>query len=106
VFIIVTLTYFRHEVPALLLFYAYEPGHTSERRHVACHRIMDINEICVLIQRTCRWATVDTLRRLLYATQQHTAAVRDREEALAVLTRCMTTGQATGRGSSSSTSRE
>lgn len=55
----------------LLLFYAF--GMTESARIVA------------LVQRTARWADAATVRRLLYATQQHTAAVRTRAEALAAL---------------------
>lgn len=73
--LIVTLTYFRHEVPALLLFFAFG--------------IVDIDTVCAMVQRTSTWADMTTLRRLLYATHQHTAAVRTRDEALAALTRCM-----------------
>jgi DNA-directed RNA polymerase beta subunit len=57
----------------LLLFYAYG--------------VLDLEEIYRLIRRTARWADQDTMRRLLYATQQHTSNVRDHGEALAVLTR-------------------
>lgn len=51
--------------------------------------LTDVDAICDRIRRTARWADTPTLRRLLYATSQHTAAVRSRDEALAVLTRCI-----------------
>ena len=82
--LIVTLTYFRQEVPVLLLFYAYG--------------VMDRDTICTMIRRTAGWADVPTLRRLLYATQQHTAAVRDRSEAMAVLVRYVSSGAPTRLG--------
>lgn len=71
--VIVMLTYFRQEVPVLLLFYAYG--------------MCDLDRIYEMIMRTARWASVDTLRRLLYVTQQHIANVHRQEDALAVLTR-------------------
>ena len=67
-----------HSVPVLLLFYAYG--------------VMDLDTICSMVQRTSQWADIAALRRLLYATQQHTAAVRDRGEAIAVLVRCASNG--------------
>lgn len=69
--LIVTLTYFRHEVPVILLFYAFG--------------VFDLDAVCAKVQKTSRWADLPTLRRLLYATSQHTAAVRNRGEALSVL---------------------
>jgi hypothetical protein len=42
--IIVSLTYFRHEVPVLLLFYAYG--------------LMDLDSICLLVKRTARFPDV------------------------------------------------
>lgn len=85
--LIVTLTYFRHEVPVLLLFYAFG--------------IVGIDAVCAMVRRTATWADMPTLRRLLYATHQHTAAVRNRDEALSALTRCMAPQQlAQGRGRS------
>ena len=71
----------------LLLFFAYG--------------VTDMREIYRLVRRTAQWADDTTLRRLLYATQQHTTAVRDREDALATLTRCVQQHPA----ASSSTSR-
>lgn len=73
--IIVNLTYFRNEVPVLLLFYAFG--------------VVDLDEIGRLIQRTSTWASVETLVRLLYPTTQHTQAVRSQEESLKVLMRSM-----------------
>ena len=70
--IIVMLTYFRQEVPVLLLFYAYD--------------IITPTDIYALIRRTSPWADDAVLHRLLYATQQHTSNVHSRAEALAVLT--------------------
>ncbi len=69
--IIVTLTYFREEVPVILLFYAFG--------------VFDLDAIGVRVQRTARWADLPTIQRLMYATIQHTAAVRTRGEALMVL---------------------
>jgi hypothetical protein len=70
--------------------------------------MMDIQAICKLISHTCTWADTKMLTRIMYATQQHTAAVRDRNDALAVLTRCMTITQTTSRsgGSVSSVTEE
>lgn len=63
-----------------------------------CGWIMDLETICKHIQKTARWASLETLTRLLYTTQQHaqayhhidcmpvvTSMVRDQAEALAVL---------------------
>jgi DNA-directed RNA polymerase beta subunit len=77
--IIVTLSYFRSEVPVTLLFYAFG--------------VFDADAIGARVQRTAQWADLPTLRRLLYATVQHTAAVRNRVEALTVLAGFMTQQQ-------------
>ena len=37
---------------------------------------MDMMDICGLIQKTCHWASLELLRRLLYPTQQHTSVVQ------------------------------
>jgi hypothetical protein len=73
--IIANLTYFRHEVPVTLLFNAYG--------------FSDMNVVCGLIHRTCRWADREQLRHLLYPTSQHSAAVRSKADALSVLCKCM-----------------
>ena len=41
------------------------------------------------IRCTARWSSLEVLKRLLYATRQHTCTVRSQADALAVLTRCM-----------------
>lgn len=85
--IIASLTYFRHEVPVTLLFSAY--GYT------------DLDEICSLIRRTCRWADLEQLRHLLYPTIQHSAAVRSKSDALSVLCKCMQLHAASGHNNAS-----
>ena len=60
-----------HEVPVLLLFHAYG--------------LQSLDDVCELVQRTAPWADVPTLCGLLYATEQHTAGVVDRMDALRVL---------------------
>jgi hypothetical protein len=57
----------------LLLFYAFG--------------VVDNAVVYALIRRTASWADIPTLRRLLYATQQHTIAVNNQREALSVLTK-------------------
>ena len=37
----------------------------------------------------CCWASIATIRRLLYATQQHTSTVQNSVEAVAALSRCI-----------------
>jgi hypothetical protein len=51
--------------------------------------LLDLDEICALIQRTCQWASIEELRLLLYPTIQHSAAVRTQSDALSVLHKCM-----------------
>ena len=63
-----------HEVPVALLFYAYG--------------VIDLADICLRVQRTAKWASLELLCQLLYPTQQHTSALRTQKEALDVLTRC------------------
>ena len=83
--IIATLTYFRNEVPVMLLFNALG--------------MQDVDHVCALIHRTCHhWADRDQLRRLVYSTTQHSAAVRTREDALSVLHRCMQQHVASNQG--------
>ncbi len=69
--VIVNLTYFRHEVPLLLLFFAYD--------------WLDLDRICTLVARTSQWAEPALIRRLLHATIQHSSTVRTRHDALTVL---------------------
>jgi DNA-directed RNA polymerase beta subunit len=83
--IIATLTYFRNEVPVMLLFNALG--------------MQDVEQVCELVHRTCHhWADREQLRRLLYSTTQHSAAVRTREDALSVLHRCMQQHVASNQG--------
>ena len=89
--IIASLTYFRHEVPVMLLFNAY--GFT------------DLNDICRLIHRTCRWADQAQLRHLLYPTIQHSAAVRSKADALSVLCKCMQLHATSSHGHTTATPR-
>lgn len=51
--------------------------------------VLNLDEICTLIQRTCHWATIEELNLLLYPTVQHSAAVRTQADALSVLHKCM-----------------
>ncbi len=78
----------------MLLFYAFG--------------MFDADAICTKVQCTARWADLTTLRRLLYATVQHTAAVRNLSEALMVLTGFMAQHQvhrsSTAQSSSTSSS--
>ena len=83
--IIATLTYFRNEVPVMLLFNALG--------------MQDVDEVCALIHRTCHhWADREQLRHLMYSTAQHSAAVRTRGDALSVLHRCMQQHVASNQG--------
>lgn len=49
----------------------------------------DTGEVCALVARTCKWADTATIKRLLYPTNQHCSAVRNRTDAIATLSRCI-----------------
>lgn len=69
---IVSLTYFRSEFPVFLLFYAL--GMTDP-------------EIIRLVHKTATEFPLDTIRRLLHPTLQHSVIVTSQQEALSVLMR-------------------
>ena len=90
--IIVSLTYFRHEVPLpgtplgrvpppMLLFTAY--GYT------------DLDFVCEMISKTAKFSA-DVVRSLLYVTLQHSAAVHTQEEALVILGQFIQNGPSSG----------
>lgn len=64
--------------------------------------MFNLEDICAKVRRTARWADIATIQRLMYATIQHTAAVRSRSEALVVLSGFMAQHQAGGSGGDTS----
>lgn len=118
--IIVTLTYFRHKQTPIMYVYGVgvwkrrasrTPSPSQEReRERGCpppvtllflaYGYTNLDHVCGMIAQTARWSP-DVIRELLYATSQHTAAIRNPQDALQILASFIQPGTASATARSS-----